>query len=430
MRARRPASVRSLLAVRHLDTWTWKGLLRSGPALLGSMALHGLLLLLSLHIVFSWMPARTPFAPITVPLRPPSPPTPGQLLGGGAGPAGEARGFDPLLEKGNNRLIDEDPATFPDLPPPERMKPGERPSAATDAGALPIPPPYRPEKISLAAPDPAAATSPPAGATAIAPEPGATGDPGGGGKPLGLKTGESVGGVLRGNLRRNRPGDDSLLDGLSADEVVVTTGVYDAAQRVLDKVRIPYTLRSPRQLDAWDLARTKVVLVNCPGYLGQRSLDRLRAWVRAGGYLFTTDWSALVVERAFFGHIQSLGKTHQDWVAVSAVEEHKGDPLLEDVFTRLDGAPHWWLESGSFAIKVLKPEAVTVLIASREMELKYGYGTIATVFDMEKGRVLHVASHFDQASGDAKAHFSMSQLIVNYVLAAKKAANARAAEKK
>lgn len=387
---------------------TWGELFRAIPSFMGSMAAHGFLLLLSLQIVFQ-VAYRTSSQPILVTLKPAVPARPALRIDGG--PTGEAKGLDPLLEKGNNRLVDEDPQEFPELPPAERMKPGEKPSASPSESPSPSLPPFRPEKIAVRSPDaPAVGTSDPS-----------TAGTGGGEKPLGLKIGESVGGAVRGNLQRNRPGDDGLLDGLKPDEVVVTTGVYDTAQRVLDSLRLPYLLKSPRQFDLVDLSKAKVVMVNCPGYLGQRGVEKLRAWVEKGGHLFTTDWSILLVERAFYGFIRSIGKTNQDWVAVAPADGVRDHPLLQDVFTRLEGVPQWWIESGSFPVKVLQPEKVQVLVTSEDMRLRYGHGTIALTFAFHQGRILHVCSHFDQAAGDAKAHFSMSQLIVNFILVAKKA---------
>jgi len=115
--------------------------------------------------------------------------------------------------------------------------------------------------------------------------------------------------------------------------------------------------------------------------------------VEDGGFLFTTDWALRdVLETAFPGYVEYNGQQTGDEVV--RVEIHrKDDPLLATLIGP-DDDPQWWLEGSSYPIRVLNPEAVDVIISSKELGRKYGEPAVFVTFEVGKGRVYHMISHF------------------------------------
>jgi hypothetical protein len=134
-------------------------------------------------------------------------------------------------------------------------------------------------------------------------------------------------------------------------------------------------------------------MVNCPGNLSAAGVEKIRRFVKAGGFLYTTDWALTeVVQKAFPGFIAYNQKpTGND---VVEVQVHKKDSAFLRHLQLSKENPKWWLESSSYPIQVLKPDLVEVLIQSREMGQKYGDAPIAVLFPYGDGKVLHIASHF------------------------------------
>lgn len=241
------------------------------------------------------------------------------------------------------------------------------------------------------------------------------------GGTLDLRPGEDVAGIVLGRLKDRRPGDFEAFGSLKRENIVVITGVYDHVEHVLEGLRIPHLALTPKKFDRTKTDATCAILVDCPGFLNGTEIARIRKWVEKGGYLFTTDWALASVEKMFPGYIRQGGKqTAEDWVGVAPVKAMEGHVLLKDVFSPLEGRPQWWLEEGSFPIQVIDPAKVQVLVDSSEMKRRYGEGAVAVVFEYGQGKVLHVCSHFYQVSTDPKTHYSMTQLIVNFLLEAKK----------
>jgi hypothetical protein len=152
-------------------------------------------------------------------------------------------------------------------------------------------------------------------------------------------------------------------------------------------------LVGPEQLDGIELNAKQLVMVNCPGNLTPAGIEKLRKFVKAGGFLYTTDWALLnVVERAFPGTIRyNQRPTANDVVEIQV--KQKDNVFLQHLQLSKDN-PKWWLEGSSYPIEVVDPKLVEVLITSGEMQTKYGAAPIAVTFPYGEGRVLHIASHF------------------------------------
>ena len=115
--------------------------------------------------------------------------------------------------------------------------------------------------------------------------------------------------ITREQLRRDAPGKARVLDGVEQSDVVVVTGSYDHVQQVLEALDVPYTVVDPRDLDRLELRPEQLLVINCPGEVSRRSVGRIRAFVEAGGSLFTTDWALKhVIEPAFPGVLAFNGR--------------------------------------------------------------------------------------------------------------------------
>jgi hypothetical protein len=198
--------------------------------------------------------------------------------------------------------------------------------------------------------------------------------------------------IARERMAREEPLDADALATVEASDVVVVDGTYDHVEQVLGALEMPFTAVTPSQLGAIELRREQLLVVNCPGQLDRRDVLRIRDFVATGGSLFTTDWALRhVIEDAFPGTIAFNERPTADDVV--RVEIRSGDnPFLKGVIDAGED-PLWWLEGSSYPIKVLDP-SVEVLIASPELEQKYGEAAVAVLFRHGEGEVFHMISHY------------------------------------
>ena len=199
--------------------------------------------------------------------------------------------------------------------------------------------------------------------------------------------------MMRSRMAENRPEDLKVLEELKDENVVVVRGQYDRVEDVLSLAALPFKLINPPDVDRCELKPDQILMINCPGQLGDEGIRRVRQFVGEGGYLFTTDWSLLnVLEKAFPGIVKYNGNpTSDDVVEVEVVD--KDNPFLDMIMSE-KADPNWWLESSSYPIQVLKKDLVRVLLQSREMKSKYGEAPVAVYFQWEAGKVFHITSHF------------------------------------
>jgi hypothetical protein len=199
--------------------------------------------------------------------------------------------------------------------------------------------------------------------------------------------------ITRAQLRRDAPDSARALDGVETGDVVVVAGIYDRVQSVLGALEVPHTLVEPRELDRLELRPEQLLIVNCPGQVSAAAIPRIRAFVEAGGSLFTTDWALKhVIEPAFPGVLAfSKAPTPDDVVRIEVKDRE--NIYLQGVLDGQDD-PQWWLEGSSYPITVLDQERVQVLITSRELEQKYGEAPVAVWFRWGEGDVFHMISHY------------------------------------
>ena len=175
--------------------------------------------------------------------------------------------------------------------------------------------------------------------------------------------------------------------------MVVVAGIYDHVESVLEALEVPHELVQPHELDRLALRPEQLLIVNCPGQVSPAAVTRIRAFVEAGGSLFTTDWALKhVVEPAFPGVLAFSRRRRRDDVVRIEVKD-RDNIYLQGVLDGQDD-PQWWLEGSSYPISILDEERVQVLITSRELGEKYGEAPVAVWFRWGEGDVFHMISHY------------------------------------
>jgi hypothetical protein len=199
--------------------------------------------------------------------------------------------------------------------------------------------------------------------------------------------------ITREQLRRDAPDKARVLDAVKQSDVVVVAGRYDHVESVLEALEVPHTVIGTSDVERVDLRPEQLLIVNCPGDVSPAAVDRVRAFVEAGGSLFTTDWALKhVLEPAFPGVLAfSKAPTPDD---VVRIEVRDADNIyLQGVLDGQDD-PQWWLEASSYPISIVDTERVQVLITSRELGEKYGESPVAVWFRWGEGDVFHMISHY------------------------------------
>jgi len=218
------------------------------------------------------------------------------------------------------------------------------------------------------------------------------------------------------------------LEKLTKSDIIVVPGSYDSVEKVLKMADTPHRVSSARI----NLDPKQTVFINCPGnhinfgYKGKSGLDCLSDFVEDGGFLVTTDWALeSIIMKSFPGYITHAGTdTGDDVVEVDRI-------AANSPYTRGLGKgslrPVWWLEGASYPIKPLRNKDLDILLASQEMEKRYGHGPIAVKFHAGKGRVIHVTSHFylqtSKSKYDAQSKFSGLDFATKFIGMAKKDAS-------
>ncbi len=212
--------------------------------------------------------------------------------------------------------------------------------------------------------------------------------------------------LLHRRLQHEDPTQAQLLGLVHGKDVVVVAGSMDHVENVLSSARIKHTIIQPADVAQADLRSNMIVMVDCPGVMPDAGVKRLERFVRAGGLLYTTDWALRnVVEKGFPGTIAASGNSTGSEVVPVQMDSAK-ENIMTKVLLRKGSSPQWWLEGGSFPIKVIDKQNVEVLAHSDEMGKKYGSSPIVVRFRWEDGEVIHVVSHFYrqmQTSGPAVA---------------------------
>lgn len=188
------------------------------------------------------------------------------------------------------------------------------------------------------------------------------------------------------------PKQKEVLARLKKKSIVIVSGAYDSVEKVLSACKTKYTTKK-------ELSPDQILLINCDAtgenlrYNGECGHEAIKEFVNDGGFLVTSDWSLKnVIEECFPEYMEFNGnKTSDDMVEINLIAE--GSPYTKGLGSG-SLKPIWWLEGSSYPIKILKKDSVDILISSKEMKKKYKDGPIAVKFQVGKGRVFNVTSHF------------------------------------
>ena len=216
------------------------------------------------------------------------------------------------------------------------------------------------------------------------------------------------------------------LERLRQAEVVVVRGSADYMEHVMQKAQVKYVVVDPEDLPQLPLHGQQVLMVNCTGEMSAAARERVRRFVTAGGFLYTTDHAVhYLLERAFPGYVKWNGRTSNEEIFPMEVgQTDRG--LLKKIGS--GGHPRWQLAGGGYLFDVVDKQHVDVLMSSKAVAARYGSGVLGVRFRVGDGQVIHVTGHFftqpGQAPEVASAGRSFEQLSAN-VAAEKLADNSR-----
>jgi hypothetical protein len=216
------------------------------------------------------------------------------------------------------------------------------------------------------------------------------------------------------------------LEKLRQAEVVVVRGSADHMEHVMQKAQVKYVVVDPEDLPQLPLHGQQVLMVNCTGEMSPAARERVRRFVSAGGFLYTTDHAVhYLLERAFPGYVKWNGKTSTEEIfGMEIGNTDRG--LLKKLGA--GGHPRWQLAGGGYLFDVVDKQRVDVLMTSHAVAQRYGSGVLGVRFRVGDGQVIHVTGHFftqpGQAPEVASAGRAFEQLSSN-VAAEKQADNSR-----
>lgn len=199
--------------------------------------------------------------------------------------------------------------------------------------------------------------------------------------------------IVKTKMKIERPADAKLLEDVKAAEIIVVAGQYDHVEHVLQAGDIKFTKINSSQFSKIELVGQQMLIINCGFRPNKAGIKKIRKFVKAGGFLYTTDWALKdVVQRAFPEFIAWNRVETQDDVVPIRIKR-KDNAFLQHL-TLSKEEPMWWLEDSSYPIKIVDKKSVEVLIESAVMKKRYKSSPIAVTFPYGDGRVLHIVSHF------------------------------------
>ncbi len=207
--------------------------------------------------------------------------------------------------------------------------------------------------------------------------------------------------------------------------VVVVAGSADHMDQVLKRAGVSFIVVNPEDLPELPLHGRQVLMVNCRGEMSQASRERVRRFVAAGGFLYTTDHAVKeLIETTFPNTLAYTGTNTQEGIfSLQLRGEEKDRGLLKHLGEQ--SSQRWQLAGGGYLFKVLDPHKVEVLMESEAVKKQYGTGVLGARFRYQDGVVIHVTGHFFTQPGQrpevAAAGQAFEQLSRNVV--AEKAAD-------
>jgi hypothetical protein len=202
-------------------------------------------------------------------------------------------------------------------------------------------------------------------------------------------------------------------------EVVVVSGSADHMEQVMQRAKVKFVVVSPEELPQLPLHGQQVLMVNCTGLMSDAARERVRRFVTAGGFLYTTDHAVhYLLEPTFPGLVRYNGKTSSEEIFAMDVAETKDRGLLNKI--NASGHPRWQLAGGGYLFDIVDPSRVEVLMRSSAVAKRYSNaGVLGVRFRVGDGQVIHVTGHFFTQPGQrpevAAAGQAFEQLSTNVV---------------
>jgi hypothetical protein len=205
---------------------------------------------------------------------------------------------------------------------------------------------------------------------------------------------------------------------VTKSQIVVVQGDFDKIEKVLDLYEWPYTLIERRALLTKRYSQARLLFINCgrkPAAPQRRKLISIvKAFVARGGWVVTSDWSIdPYITGSFPDRVRVAKPKRRQPDTTVTVRPMMQDSLLSGVFSHHIQST-WWLEETSTMITV--SGNVEVLVASEEMEKRYGSKVVVFRLRYGSGRVLHLLGHFFQKDGNRMGLVGMHRLINNVIL--------------
>ncbi|MFX1389891.1 MAG: hypothetical protein ACFE9Z_07520 [Promethearchaeota archaeon] len=214
-------------------------------------------------------------------------------------------------------------------------------------------------------------------------------------------------------------------------KILAVNGRYEKPKKVIEHMyaSLKNVIRE-KDIMKEDLSQYDVLLIGCPGSdIPHSSYPKIKDFVMKGGWLITTDWAIQsIIENIFPGFIRwNRARTADAVVACQIINTNH--PFLEGVLTEIQQSKwqkqtakdtkktefRWWLETRSFPIQIINPQAVNVLISSWEIQNKWGESPVLVEFDYGKmgGKVIHMISHTHLQKGGAKGKYASALILTN-----------------
>ena len=189
------------------------------------------------------------------------------------------------------------------------------------------------------------------------------------------------------------------LERLRQAEVVVVRGSADHMEHVMQRAQVRYVVVDPEDLPQLPLHGQQVLMVNCTGEMSTAARERVRRFVTAGGFLYTTDHAVhYLLEPTFPGYVRWNHKTSNEEIfSMEVGQTDRG--LLKKLGG--NGHPRWQLAGGGYLFDVVDKANVEVLMTSRAVQARYGSSVLGVRFRVGDGQVIHVSGHFYTQPGQA-----------------------------
>jgi hypothetical protein len=210
---------------------------------------------------------------------------------------------------------------------------------------------------------------------------------------------------------------EARMERLRQAEVVIVTGSADHMEQVMKRAQLKFVVVSPDELPQLPLHGQQVLMVNCTGEMPAAARERVRRFVTAGGFLYTTDHAVhYLIEKIFPGYIRWNGRTSNEEIFPMQVSGERG--LLRHI-GGAQGHPRWQMAGGGYPFEIEDRQRVEVLMTSREVGARYGSSALGVRFRVGDGQVIHVTGHFFTQPGQrpevAAAGQAFEQLSSNVV---------------